>query len=345
VSLTRRGKAVTAFAVLAALVLIPLGAANIYLRSVGYWGTSHPGEVVAFEIPEGTSTREVGAILVDVGVIKSTTGWRLATLFGSGDENIEAGAYELPVGLTSPDALDMLVEAEPLGPQFVMVTFQEGLWLTDFARILEEETHISASDFMKVLNRRKVTSELVPEDAPSLEGALFPSTYQIIEDDTAQSVAQRLVTEMEDQVASVDMATARTLNLTPYDILIVASMIEGETRVDDERPMVARVIYNRLKEGMPLGIDATVLYALGEHKETLTQSDLEIDSPYNTRKVAGLPPTPIGAPGLASLEGAAAPADGGWLYYVLADCEGNHSFSESYDDFLNDKAAYQELEC
>lgn len=109
--------------------------------------------------------------------------------------------------------------------------------------------------------------------------------------------------------------------------------------------MVARVIYNRLREGMTLGIDATVLYALGEHKDTLTESELAIDSPYNTRLVAGLPPTPIGAPGAASLEAAAQPAEGPWLYYVLADCEGNHAFSESYDEFLNNKAAYQQLSC
>ena len=109
--------------------------------------------------------------------------------------------------------------------------------------------------------------------------------------------------------------------------------------------MIARVIYNRLQEGMPLGIDATVLYALGEHKSELSSDDLKIDSPYNTRIVTGLPPTPIGAPGLNSLEAALAPAEGEWLYYVLADCEGHHAFSTNYDDFLEDKAAYQSLSC
>jgi UPF0755 protein len=108
---------------------------------------------------------------------------------------------------------------------------------------------------------------------------------------------------------------------------------------------VARVIYNRLADGIPLGIDATILYALGEHKEELTATDLAIDSPYNTREVAGLPPTPIGAPGLESLEAALHPADGEWLYYVLADCDGHHAFSASYDDFLANKAKYQSLEC
>lgn len=109
--------------------------------------------------------------------------------------------------------------------------------------------------------------------------------------------------------------------------------------------MVARVIYNRLREGMTLGIDATIIYGLGKHTEELTQSELEIDSPYNTRLYAGLPPTPIGAPGAESLKAAAAPADGEWLYYVLGDCDGNHRFSESYEEFLQNKAAYQQLSC
>ncbi len=344
-ALTRRGKVVTVGVVLALLGLAPLAVANVYLRSVGVWGSSDPGKKVAIEIPEGASTSAIGKLLADAGVIKSTTGWRIALFFEDGAEDIKAGRYEIATGLTAGDALAALLDSGPTGPKFVNVTFREGLWLEDFARALGDNTHISAQAFMKVLDQRKVSSELVPEDAPSLEGALFPSTYQIVEDDTARSVAQRLIDEMESKVASIDMSAAEELNLTPYDILIVASMIEAETRVDEERPMVARVIYNRLREGMTLGIDATVLYALGERKDTLTESELAIDSPYNTRLVAGLPPTPIGAPGAASLQAAAQPAQGPWLYYVLADCEGNHAFSESYDEFLNNKAAYQQLSC
>jgi UPF0755 protein len=344
-ALTRRGKLVTLSVVLLLLVLVPLVAANVYLRSVGVWGSSDPGKTVSLEIPEGASTQEIGKILADAGVIKSTTGWRIALFFEDGAEDIKAGRYELHTGLVAKDALAALLNSGPTGPEFVNVTFREGLWLEDFARALGENSHVSAEAFMKVLDQRKVSSDLVPRDALSLEGALFPSTYQIVEDDTARSVAQRLIDEMEAKVASIDMSEAEGLNLTPYDVLIVASMIEAETRVDDERPMVARVIYNRLREGMTLGIDATVLYAIGEHKDSLTESELAVDSPYNTRLVTGLPPTPIGAPGLASLQAAAQPADGPWLYYVLADCEGNHAFSESYDEFLNNKAAYQQLSC
>jgi UPF0755 protein len=317
--------------ILSLLVLVPYIGVNAYMRSIGVWGSSEPGEEVSIEIPEGASPQEIGKILADAGVIKSTTGWRVSLfLDGGGAEDIQAGIYEIATGLTAGDALATLLESGPTGPEFVTVTFPEGSWLTDYARILGDNTHISADQFRRVLESGEIRSELIPQ-GKSLEGALFPSTYQVIAEDTARSVAQRLVDEMEKQMASIDMTEAEGLNLTAYDILIVASMIEAETRVDEERPMVAQVIYNRLREGIPLGIDATVIYALGEHKTELTQSDLQIDSPYNTRVVAGLPPTPIGAPGLASLEAAAHPADGDWLYYVLGDCDGNHRFSVSYD--------------
>lgn len=343
--LTRRGRSLLILAILALLVVVPFAGVNAYMRSVGVWGESNPGKTVTVEIPEGTSTKEIGKILADAGVIKSTTGWRIMLFLGDGDADVLAGTYTLHTGLTAGDALAALTETGPTGPKFVNVTFPEGSWIVDFARILGDSTNISTKEFMAAIGSGKVKSSLVPPSAGTLEGALFPSTYQIVEDDTALSVAKRLVAEMEKQVATVDMSEAAEVNLTPYDILIVASMIEAETRVDEERPMVARVIYNRLKQGIALGIDATVLYALGEHKDELTESDLAIDSPYNTRIVQGLPPTPIGAPGLASIEAAAHPADGDWLYYVLGDCDGNHNFSSDYDQFLRDKAAYQQLAC
>jgi UPF0755 protein len=154
-----------------------------------------------------------------------------------------------------------------------------------------------------------------------------------------------MVKEFERRAASVDFSGVRSTGVSVYEAVVVASMVEAEAMLDSERAKIARVIYNRLQKGIPLGIDATVNYALGEHKRELTETDLAVDSPYNTRVVVGLPPTPIGAPGLASLEAAAEPAEGEWAYYVLKNCRGAHAFSVSYNDFLRDKAAYQELSC
>ena len=327
--------------VLVALALIVPG--YVYLKSLGLVGSSEPGKPVRLVVPDGANATSIGELLEKKGVIPSALGFRLSMFMDGGDVQIQAGKYSLSTGLTPEDALNQLEKGPEI--EFVTITFPEGSWIVDFAAALEEKTHIKGKDFLEAATSGEIRSKYQPDHVDTLEGLLFPSTYQIVETDTAESVVQRLVDEMEKRTAEVGFEQAERTGVSPYEALIVASMIESEAALDEERPKVARVIYNRLNEGMMLGIDATVLYAIGEHKETLTESDLAVDSPYNTRLVTGLPPTPIGAPGLASLEAAVQPADGPWLYYVLADCEGRHAFSESYDEFLRNKAVYQELEC
>ena len=340
-TLTTRGKLVAALAVLAGLALVAAAAGYLYLRSIGTFGTSEPGRPIEIVIPEGASAIEIGQMLESKGVIESTLAWRVALFLEGGGENIEAGRYDLFTGLTAPDALGLLAEGATV--DFVTVTFPEGSWLEDFARIVGRDTHISRSDFTAVLESGEVTSELQPNGVDTLEGLLFPSTYQVIAEDTAATLLQRLVTELERQAESVDLTQME--GYTPYEVVIVASMVEAEAKVNSERPKIASVIYNRLEVGEKLGIDATVLYALGEHRESLTTSDLAVDSPYNTRLYAGLPPTPIGAPGIESLRAAVDPAPGDLFFFVVADCEGHHAFSETAAQFARDKAAYEALEC
>ena len=332
--------------VLAVLLLAPVAGGYLYLRSIGFYGESEPGAPVELRIPKGAGTETIGRVLEEKGVIESAFGFRLANYFEGGIEDVQAGRYEIPTGLTARDALAALIESGPLGADFVTVTFPEGAWLVDIAASLGDKTHLSEKRFLDIVENGKVPSAFKPEGIDTLEGLLFPSTYQIVEKDTEQSVANRLVQEMEKQTAKLDFeAKAEALGLTPYEALIVASMIEGEASVGGDRDKIARVIYNRLEQGIALGIDATIIYGLGEHRTELFESDLQLDSPYNTRLVQGLPPTPIGAPGVESLKAAVNPADGDWLYYVLSDCEGHHAFSVDYNDFLADKRAYQALEC
>jgi len=345
-SLTRRGRAFIVLLVLFLLLVLPVFGGFLYLRSIGFLGESEPGEKVRLVIPKGAGTQTIGKVLEDSGVIDSALGFRLATYFGGGVEDVQAGRYEIPTGLTAKDALAALIDSGPLGAEFVNVTFPEGSWLVDFAARVGEATHLSERKFLEIVENGLVDSTYKPDDIATLEGLLFPSTYQVVKKDTEMSLATELVGEMEKQLAKLDFeAKTQALGLTPYEGLIMASMIEGEASVGGDRDKIARVIYNRLEQGIALGIDATIIYALGEHRTELFESDLAIDSPYNTRLVQGLPPTPIGAPGLESLEAAVNPADGDWLYYVLSDCEGHHAFSEDYNDFLNDKRAYQALEC
>lgn len=175
------------------------------------------------------------------------------------------------------------------------------------------------------------------------EGYLFPDTFELEKAAPAADLVRLQLQDFQRRFGSVDMSYARSKNLTKDDVVTIASMVEEEAQLDKERPLIAAVIYNRLREGIPLGIDATVRFATGNYSEPLTESELAVDSPYNTRVNAGLPPGPISSPGLASLEAAAQPAKAGFLYYVVKPgaC-GEHSFSSSDAEFQADVARYNE---
>jgi cell division protein YceG involved in septum cleavage len=173
------------------------------------------------------------------------------------------------------------------------------------------------------------------------EGYLFPDTFELLRNAPVADLVQLQLQDFKRRIKGVDMSYAHSKNLTVYDVLTIASMVEREAQLDNERKLIAAVIYNRLRQGIPLGIDATVRFAVGNYEEPLTTSELETDSPYNTRLNAGLPPGPIGNPGLASIEAAAHPARVDFLYYVVkpGTC-GEHSFSSTDAEFQADVAAY-----
>jgi len=177
--------------------------------------------------------------------------------------------------------------------------------------------------------------------AKSLEGFLFPNTFELLRNAPVADLVGLQLDDFKRQIAGVDMGYARSKNLTVYDVLTIASMVEREALLDGERRLIAAVIYNRLREGMSLGIDATVRFAVGNYDEPLTASELDTDSLYNTRLHPGLPPGPIGNPGLASIEAAARPARVDYLFYVVkpGTC-GEHSFSSTDAEFQADVAAY-----
>ena len=182
------------------------------------------------------------------------------------------------------------------------------------------------------------------EDAPSLEGFLFPATYPITKKETAKDLVAAQLDSFRTNFSEVDLSYAKSKNLTAYDVLKIASMIEKEIQVPEERELAAAVIYNRLKAGDTLGIDATIRYYLGNYDEQLTESELaDAGNPYNTRVNPGLPPTPISNPGLASIEAAANPAKSDVYYFVVkpGTC-GEHVFVETEEEFAEAEAAYQQ---
>jgi UPF0755 protein len=200
--------------------------------------------------------------------------------------------------------------------------------------------YLKASESFKGFDPAKYGAE----NPSSLEGFLFPATYDLPRHPTADDLVVRQLSAFKQYVSRVDMSYARSKNLTTYDVLIIASMIEREVQVPNERKLVAAVIYNRLHAGMPLQIDATVRYATGNFTEPLTESELQVDSPYNTYTNTSLPPGPIGNPGLASIKAAARPADVPYLYYVVKPntCPAQHTFATTAAQFAQAKAAYDQ---
>ncbi|HEX5376644.1 MAG TPA: endolytic transglycosylase MltG [Solirubrobacterales bacterium] len=229
----------------------------------------------------------------------------------------------------------------PVVIRTITVTIPEGYTRAQTAEIAKGEglrgSYERASVHSPYLNPAKYGGK----DAKSLEGFLFPDTFELERRAEAATLVQLQLEDFKRRIKGVDMSYARSKNLTTYDVVTIASLVEEEAQLAGERPLVAAVIYNRLREGMPLGIDATVRFATGNYTEPLTESELAVESPYNTRLNAGLPPGPIGSPGLASIEAAARPADVDYLFYVVepGSC-GKHAFSSTEAEFQRDVESY-----
>jgi UPF0755 protein len=216
--------------------------------------------------------------------------------------------------------------------------------VTAVSKIAEHESHrkvkLSGDEYAAATAKPRTFPGFGPRKLP-FEGFLFPDTYDFDRKSTSAQLVQNQLAEFAAQWSTLDLSYARSKNLTPYDVLTIASMVEGEAQVPSERPLVAAVIYNRLHEHMPLGIDATLRYGLHiPPTQSLTQSDLHNPTPYNTRTHDGLPPTPINNPGMASLEAAAHPAHVDYLYFVRKPDHKHHYFTANYQDFLQHEAQY-----
>jgi UPF0755 protein len=301
-------------------------------------GASGPHRKLDLIIPSGATGDQVGELLKDRGVIRSTLAFRLLAKFRHQDAGFEAGEY---TDVTTNMSVSAVLDALKQGPfvKSVRAGFPEGLTVTQIASALGPKLRLAASDLRKAFTHGPFRMDpYIPKGSTTLEGFLFPDTYDFLANSRPKDVANRLLAQFRMEAARIDLVQrAQALHVTPYQLVIVASMIEREARFDADRPKIAAVIYNRLHKGMALQVDATVEYALGKYKTKLTLADLKVQSPYNTYLHTGLPPTPIAAPGLASLEAAANPAHADYLFYLVIDKAGHHYFTASYRDFLNHK--------
>jgi UPF0755 protein len=293
------------------------------------------------DITGGMTASQIATLLQEQGIISNTVDF-LALITQHGTENkLQPGRYTFPAGLNLADIVDMLEQGT--GSARYKLTIAEGKAVSQIKDQLDKDGKVSGSEYSDM------TAQLATFELPylagvqvtgvsTLEGLLFPSTYFLSEGQSAAELIKQQLLAFTNMTASLPWSDASALKVTPYQVVIIASIIEKECRVPDERAKVARVIYNRLAINMPLQIDATVRFAVNKWTGALTSGDLATRSAYNTYLNKGLPPAPICNPGAATLRAALEPVDGDWLYYVLKDTTGNHFFTSSYEEFLQAKA-------
>jgi UPF0755 protein len=324
-------------AVLLALVLV------VVLLMVGgglYWqwatGASGPNAHVTVVIPPGASGAHVAELLKEKGVIRSTLAFKLLARFRGFGHGFQAGEYtNLTTNMKISDVLAKLKQG-PVAAPSTSVLFPEGFRVTQFGARVQQKLGIEARVFDRAAaSGRFSLPPYLPAHTPTVEGFLFPDTYQFLKDISVDGLINRLLAQFKTEANGLDWTNLRRLGVSsPYQVVIVASLIEREARFEQDRPRIAAVIYNRLRKGMRLEVDATIQYAKGNWAP-ITNQDKSLSSPYNTYLHSGLPPTPIASPGLASLKAALAPARADYLYYVVTDCQGHSGFASTYQQFLH----------
>jgi UPF0755 protein len=325
-----------------AIVLLPI----VLVLAAGGWFVyqlnppGDPGRKISVTIPPDTGTDGIGDLLEDEGVIGSSTAFSIFTkITGAGP--FKPGQYSMRKSLGVRDAVHTLEDGPTKAAEYKL-DIPPGLTL---AQIADRVGHIpghSREAFLAAAQSGAVRSKYQPPEVTSLEGLLLPDTYFVTKDETDEQLLSRLVGAFDQLADGHGLANPNASGLSPYQTIIAASLIEREAKLDEDRPLIASVIRNRLLAGRQLQIDATVCYAKGGCEKPPTKADTEIESPYNTYKIQGLPPTPISGMGAASLTAAANPANAPYMFYVLIDENGKHKFATTQEEHdLNVEEARQ----
>lgn len=341
--------------IIVGLVLVA-GAGGLYVKYL--LGGTGDGEPVQLTVAHGVSAAQIGDLLEERGVVRSSLAFRLVARSRDLDKKLEAGIYEFRTNMSVNMAIDVL-ETGASGPDTFRFTIPEGMTVAEtLSRIAQQLPFLEEAELREVLDARIAAGsnsdgllelpEWFPEasEMPAavrepLEGLLFPETYEVVTDASPLNVLQRMVDQLD--LVMDDVIPTATINADEYQVLVIASLIERETRVDAERAIVSGVIQNRLEAGMLLNIDASVLYGLDKPGPLLT-ADLDVDTPYNTYVHAGLTPSPISGAGRASLQAAANPDDVPYRYYVVDApiCDGSHVFAETLEEHNNNVARFRD---
>lgn len=325
------------------IIAVVLGVAS-FLFIPSYLSTAANSDAVEITVPEGASLSYVSNTLFDKGVIKNKIWFKYKAKEAQVDRKIKPGVYLIPSNSTFEDIFALLEKGIPDKP--VVLTIPEGYTLYQIAQKVEDLGFGTKEEFIEATEKYFSNGNYDFDTKDlffNLEGYLYPDTYHFTEKQTVEDIVHRLAQTMDNVFTEEYKNRVKELDLSMHEVLTIASLIEREAKHDDERARVSGVIYNRLKKGMILQIDATVIYGVGEgkkHNSDIYQSDLDKVAPFNTYKVPGLPPGPIASPGKASIHAALYPEDHEYLYYVLSEKEDGHVFSKTYDEHLINRAKY-----
>jgi UPF0755 protein len=328
---------------IASLLALVLGAAVIWFLVElfqPFHGSGHGSVTVT--IPAHSRSKQVGNLLERDGVISSAFFFELRATLAGERGDLLPGTYHLKLDMSYGDVLKILTTPPPAA-RTTNVTLIEGLSRRQIDGLLRSQgirgSYVVDTRHSRLLDPRRYGA---PASTPSLEGFLFPSTFQLREPISTSALVADQLTTFKREFATVNLSFARSRGLTPYDVLIIASMVQGEAQTRRDLPLVASVIYNRLRLGMPLQLDDTTRFAVDNYTSPLTVSQLNSPSPYNTRIHKGLPPTPINNPGLAAIQAAAHPANTNYLYFVVKPCgNGEEAFASTWTQAQVEIARYQ----
>lgn len=296
------------------------------------------GQVVV-EVRPGETLSEIGVTLEQAKVVKSAEAFEDEADSEPEATSLQPGHYSLRARMAAADALALMLD--PASVVKDLVTIPEGSRLSEIVDAITSKSDLRRGDVVAAL-RDAGELGLPPYAKGHPEGYLFPATYVVDPNTTARSLVQDMIERFDQAAAEVSLESrARQGSISPAQAVVVASLVEGEARRAKDFGKVARVVYNRLEQGMRLQFDSTVNYALKADKTTVTAQDLGVASPYNTYRREGLPPAPISSPGQRALDAALNPPKGNWLYFVTVDEKGTTRFTSSYDEFLGFKAEYQ----
>lgn len=339
----------SAFAVLLSLAVLVGGGWFVYDTARDAWvewrtADDYIGEGVddvQVVIPMGASVTRIGDILVENEVIKSTKTFRDEAADNPDSSLIQAGRYNLKTQIPAAMALEMLLDTDNL--EVTMVTIPEGMTLSQQWTILERNLGLQRAEISDAINNTELN--LPDWRGGQVEGYMFPDTYQVAEPVNPSQIVQAQANRFTQIADNLDLeARAAELGYTPHEIITIASIIDREVGTAEYRDMVSAVIYNRLAQGMPLQMDSSVHYAIGDYsKVTTTAEDRQIDSPYNTYRYPGLPPGAIGNPGAAAIEAALAPAETDALFFVTVNLDtGETLFAATNEEHEQNRLLFQQ---